>query len=410
MGIPIVEGRDLVVRDSKVYMRTTAGLVQVDVIYRRIDDDFLDPTVFRADSMLGVPGLIGAARAGHVALANSVGTGVATTRSSTPTSRDHRVLPRRRLCSTTSTPTSPPSRSTGNSSSRNLQTRREVSQRGRRLRRCHRPGRHRSRVRELPHSGRRRTHATSSPRDPISLSRSPTYCDGELQGRHIDLRPYILRQESHRHPGGLTRVALRKGSLVVDSFQGGGSQRDTSVLQGDEQRPPLRAHACPCRQSKFAYRKSKILSVPPAAKLPPSRRQTNVMLSRVAHSLYWMSRYIERAENMARLLEVNLQFLLDFQGLNDSNLKDHWDSIILSTRRRETLRGTLQERRQPHGHRILAFDLRNPGSILSCVFSARENARMIRDQISAEMSETLNELYLYLKSQNTTEVWAVGTA
>ena len=77
MGIPIVEGRDLVVRESKVYMRTTAGLVQVDVIYRRIDDDFLDPTVFRADSMLGVPGLVAAARAGHVALANSIGTGVA---------------------------------------------------------------------------------------------------------------------------------------------------------------------------------------------------------------------------------------------------------------------------------------------------------------------------------------------
>ena len=77
MGIPIVEGRDLVVRDAKVYMRTTSGLVPVDVIYRRIDDDFLDPTVFRSDSMLGVPGLVNAYRSGNVSLANSIGTGVA---------------------------------------------------------------------------------------------------------------------------------------------------------------------------------------------------------------------------------------------------------------------------------------------------------------------------------------------
>ena len=77
MGIPIVEGRDLVVHDTSVYMRTTSGLLPVDVIYRRIDDDFLDPAVFRADSMLGVPGLVAAYRAGKVALANSIGTGVA---------------------------------------------------------------------------------------------------------------------------------------------------------------------------------------------------------------------------------------------------------------------------------------------------------------------------------------------
>jgi uncharacterized circularly permuted ATP-grasp superfamily protein len=77
MGIPIVEGRDLVVRDAKVYMRTTSGLVPVDVIYRRIDDDFLDSTVFRSDSLLGVPGLVHAYRSGNVSLANSIGTGVA---------------------------------------------------------------------------------------------------------------------------------------------------------------------------------------------------------------------------------------------------------------------------------------------------------------------------------------------
>ncbi|MEI6052161.1 MAG: alpha-E domain-containing protein [Opitutaceae bacterium] len=148
--------------------------------------------------------------------------------------------------------------------------------------------------------------------------------------------------------------------------------------------------------------------MPPATKLPPSRPQANVMLSRVAHSLYWMSRYIERAENIARLLEVNLQLLLDFQGLNDATLKDHWDSIILSTGEEKLFEEHYKIATSRTVTEFLAFDLRNPGSILACVFSARENARMIRDQISAEMWETLNELHLYLKSQNTTDVWAGG--
>ena len=132
------------------------------------------------------------------------------------------------------------------------------------------------------------------------------------------------------------------------------------------------------------------------------------MLSRVAHSLYWMSRYIERAENIARLLEVNLQFLLDFQGLNDASLKDHWDSIILSTGEEKLFAEHYKTANSRTVTEFLAFDLRNPGSILACVFAARENARMIRDQISAEMWETINELHLYLKSQNTTDVWAGG--
>jgi len=146
----------------------------------------------------------------------------------------------------------------------------------------------------------------------------------------------------------------------------------------------------------------------PAIKLPHSRPQTNVMLSRVAHSLYWMSRYIERAENIARLLEVNLQLLLDFQGLDEAHRQEHWDSIILSTGEEKLFGEHYKVADSRSVTEFLAFDLRNPGSILACVFSARENARMIRDQISAEMWETLNELHLYLKSQNTTDVWAAG--
>ncbi len=235
MGIPIVEGRDLVVRDTHVFMRTTAGLVPVDVIYRRIDDDFLDPTVFRADSMLGVPGLVNAYRAGNVALANSIGTGVAddkviyayvpklikyylgqdailpnvnTYLASEPLDRKMILENIHKLVVKSANEAGGYGMLIGPASSKEE---------------CE----------------KFRAQVAANPRnfiaqDPIMLSRSPTWCDGQLEGRHIDLRPYILYGEKITvTPGGLTRVALRKGSLVVNSSQGGGS-KDTWVLQGDE--------------------------------------------------------------------------------------------------------------------------------------------------------------------------------
>jgi len=147
---------------------------------------------------------------------------------------------------------------------------------------------------------------------------------------------------------------------------------------------------------------------PPIFKLPPPRPQTNVMLSRVAHSLYWMSRYIERAENIARLLEVNLQFILDFRGYDDVHLREHWGSILASSGDVELFEKHYESANSQSVTEFFAFDLRNQDSILACVFAARENARMIRDQISVEMWETINELYLFLKSRNTADVWAAG--
>ena len=234
MGIPIVEGRDLVVRDARVYMRTTAGLVPVDVIYRRIDDDFLDPTVFREDSMLGVPGLVNAYRSGNVALANSIGTGVA----------DDKVIyayvPKLIKYYLGEDPILP-----------NVNTylasentdRKFILENIERLvvKSANEAGGYGMLI--GPASSKAecesfRAQVAANPRnfiaqDPIMLSRSPTWCDGRLEGRHIDLRPYILYGEKVTvTPGGLTRVALRKGSLVVNSSQGGGS-KDTWVLQGD---------------------------------------------------------------------------------------------------------------------------------------------------------------------------------
>jgi len=235
MGIPIVEGRDLAVRDARVYMRTTAGLVPVDVIYRRIDDDFLDPTVFRADSMLGVPGLVSAYRAGNVALANSIGTGIA----------DDKViyayvpkLIKYYLDQDSILP--------------NVQTYLASEMTDRKfildnikklvVKAANEAGGYGMLIGPAStkeECAKFREAVAANPRnyiaqDPIMLSRSPTWCDGQLEGRHIDLRPYILYGEKITvTPGGLTRVALRKGSLVVNSSQGGGS-KDTWVLHGDE--------------------------------------------------------------------------------------------------------------------------------------------------------------------------------
>lgn len=146
--------------------------------------------------------------------------------------------------------------------------------------------------------------------------------------------------------------------------------------------------------------------MPPA--LPAQRSQANVMLSRVAYSLYWLSRYIERAENITRLLEVHLQLLLDFQSIEDDSLKDHWSSIVASSGSEELFHELYPATTNETVTAFFAFDRRNPSSILACVYAARENARMIRDQISIEMWETINELYLYLKSRSTAEVWAHG--
>ncbi|HKI70538.1 MAG TPA: circularly permuted type 2 ATP-grasp protein, partial [Verrucomicrobiae bacterium] len=224
------------VRDARVFMRTTKGLEPVHVIYRRIDDDFLDPTVFRRDSMLGVPGIVYAYRAGNVSLANSIGTGIA----------DDKVMfyfvPRMIKYYLDQEPIIPnvPTYLANEESDRKfilenlkklvVKTANESGGYGMLM------GPKASR-KEIAAFGKR---VKAEPRNyiaqpMISLSRHPTRV-GEncFEGRHIDLRPYIIYGEKTVIvPGGLTRVALRKGSLVVNSSQGGGS-KDTWVLYGDE--------------------------------------------------------------------------------------------------------------------------------------------------------------------------------
>lgn len=231
MGIEIVVGSDLIVRDKVVYMKTIKGLERVDVIYRRIDDDFLDPTVFRADSVLGVPGLIEAYREGNVNLCNAVGTGVADDKVT------YAFVPDMIRFYLSEEPILP-----------NVQTYLSWKDDDRKYILEHLPELVVKSANESggygmligPHATaeqieRFRQAILQDPRNYIAqpvvmLSRSPSFCDGAVEGRHIDLRPYILSGERVTIiPGGLTRVALRKGSLVVNSSQGGGS-KDTWVI------------------------------------------------------------------------------------------------------------------------------------------------------------------------------------
>jgi uncharacterized circularly permuted ATP-grasp superfamily protein len=231
MGIELVEGRDLVAHDNVVYMRTTNGLRRVDVIYRRVDDDFIDPMAFRGDSILGVAGLFNAYRAGNVTLANAFGTGVADDKAlyayvpeiikyylseepvlqnvetfllTRPKERQHVLANLDKLVV----------KAVGESGGYGMligpqSTKAQQEEFARKI--------------------------EADPRNyiaqpTISFSRAPCLIGDELEPRHVDLRPYVLYGDKVTIvPGGLTRVALKKGSLVVNSSQGGGS-KDTWVL------------------------------------------------------------------------------------------------------------------------------------------------------------------------------------
>lgn len=231
-GVELVEGNDLVVKDGFVYMRTTKGFERVDVIYRRIDDDFLDPLAFNPDSLLGVPGIMDAYKSGKLALANAPGTGIADDKvvyayvpkiikyyldedpilPNVPTYVCWDDKEREYVLNNLEKLVVKPANESGGYGM---------------LMGTHSTAKQRSefakRIKENPRN------YIAQPT--LSLSRVPVIVDDDhYEGRHVDLRPYILYGEDiYVMPGGLTRVALKKGSLVVNSSQGGGS-KDTWVL------------------------------------------------------------------------------------------------------------------------------------------------------------------------------------
>src|SRR5690606_16306834 len=129
------------------------------------------------------------------------------------------------------------------------------------------------------------------------------------------------------------------------------------------------------------------------------------MLSRVANSLYWMSRYVERAENTIRLVDVNLQLLLDIRNLDDRSVAAYWEPIVQSAGDDELFAQLYPQATGPSVTEFLVFQPANPNSVASSITQARENARMVRDQVSAEVWEELNQLYLFLRSPRAREIW-----
>ncbi|MDX1515466.1 MAG: circularly permuted type 2 ATP-grasp protein [Woeseiaceae bacterium] len=235
MGVELVEGGDLLVDDDTVYMRTIDGLTRVDTIYRRIDDTFIDPEVFRPDSMLGIPGIMSAWRAGNVALANAPGCGVAddkvvysyvpeiiryyldqdpiipnvpTWRCSDPKQLDHVIA---------------------NIADLVVKPANESGGYGMLV------GPHATKAEHEKFCGLLKADPRNYIAQPtLTLSTAPTLCGDHLEPRHLDLRPFILQGEKVSvTAGGLTRVAMRKGSLVVNSSQGGGSKDTWIVEEGD---------------------------------------------------------------------------------------------------------------------------------------------------------------------------------
>ncbi len=233
MGVELVQGNDLVVVDGIVQMRTTKGLRRVDVIYRRINDDFLDPMVFRKDSLLGVPGLMEAYRQGRVALANAPGTGV------TDDKAIYAYVPKmiRYYLGEDAVIPNVPTYVCSDAKDRAyvlehldqlvVKATNEAGGYGMLI------GPHASSREREEFAGRIQADPRNYIAQPtLALSRVPTICGDHFEGRHVDLRPYILYgRDIYVMPGGLTRVAMRKGSLVVNSSQGGGN-KDTWVLSG----------------------------------------------------------------------------------------------------------------------------------------------------------------------------------
>ncbi|BBT21107.1 circularly permuted type 2 ATP-grasp protein [Aeromonas caviae] len=233
MGVELVESADLVVKDGQVLMRTTTGLKRVDVIYRRIDDDFLDPLAFNPDSLIGVPGLLSVYRAGGVVLANAIGTGVADDKSIYPYVPEMIRFYLGEDPILNNVPTwqcrEPAALSHVLANLEELVVKEVHGAGGYGMLIGPCASREElARFRELLKA--RPDNYIAQPT--LSLSTCPTFVDAGIAPRHIDLRPFVLTgQELRLVPGGLTRVALTEGSLVVNSSQGGGT-KDTWVMEG----------------------------------------------------------------------------------------------------------------------------------------------------------------------------------
>ncbi len=333
MGVELVEASDLVVRDAVCYIRTTAGLQRVHAIYRRLDDDFIDPLEFRPDSLLGVPGLVRAYRSGTVAIANAVGTGVADDKAI------YHYVPemiRFYLGEEPILENVPTYLLTDDA------VRKEV------LRRLHElvvkptseSGGKGVFIGPLASAAELEQEARLIASEPqrfiaqelVHLSTAPTEVgDGRLAPRHVDLRPFaVFGDEIRIVPGGLTRVALREGSMIVNSSQGGGS-KDTWVLDdgsvGADLAPGTLPARRPPRLPDVRYGGWHGQAQQQQQERSSFRESPRLMLARIAQELFWLGRDLTRAEHTARMLDG--AFHADVAGVpGERGIALSWEGVL----------------------------------------------------------------------------------
>ncbi len=401
MGVHLVEGRDLVCHGTDVFLRTTEGEVPVHVIYRRIDDDYLDPLQFRPESLVGCPGVINAARAGRVTIANGVGNGVA----------DDKLV-------YTYVPAMIRYYLGEDPILHNVETMHLVDNAVRKdalarrgdlvFKRVDGSGGKGLVIGPSATGAELDELALEVEADPrhwiaqrvVALSTSPTWVDNNMVRRHVDLRPFAVNdgEDVWVLPGGLTRVALGEGSLVVNSSQGGGS-KDTWVVGGGLSMPVL-----PPRQVA-PFQAGPPMDVGPASdgELGVQQQQqqqqqsqqvggvmpvTRALLSRVAESIFWVGRYVERAEGTARILDVSVYQALEQSDVEGSHAARRLLAVMgLPDSGTETLWQATER---------LATDSTSRSSIAGALAAARENTRAVRHVVPVEFWEHINATWAEL--------------
>ncbi len=377
MGITLVEATNLVTQDEHVYMRTTKGLQRVDVIYRRVDDDFLDPDVFRPDSVLGVPGLVNAARKRNVTICNALGNGVADDKAVyayVPAMIEYYLGERPILNNVKTYLLDDPEQREAVLKRLDQLVVKPVSGSGgyglvfgptasaKELEDC-------------------RLSILSDPRnfiaqEVVTFSKHPTLIDSSFHGRHVDLRPFVVTGDRVEVlPGGLTRVALPEGSLIVNSSQGGGSKDTWVTASGPNQRT--------------------VQATTEPAQLGDAHQ--DLILTSTGQDLYWIGRYLERSKNTAHLLDVIYHSVLEEDpDLVGVMLRGLLNSLALEKEYEET---GLAYDSESVVH-FLVSDLQNPGSIRSAIGTARRNMRQAQEKVSIECWEGLNDLYFQLNNDD----------
>jgi uncharacterized circularly permuted ATP-grasp superfamily protein/uncharacterized alpha-E superfamily protein len=373
MGIPLVRGGDLIVLNSRCYLKTIGGLEPIDVIYRRLDDAYIDPVAFRGDSTLGVPGLMTCVRKGTVTIANAIGTGLGDNRAISSMlprlakfyNRGSLILPtvERRLCY------DPDQFELVEQNPENWIFQ-HVSERSNRL--VWHPSEMDFAERETFLSELRRNPERYVAEPYLPLTTLPTVA-ADLESRHSGLRLFVFGGRNPRvFPLALTRYATEEGSRTISSGLGGGI-RDTWVLRdGEPEKDARPALATPFDGS--------------------SQRRLRLG-SRIAAALYWMGRYKARAEQAARTLHVIQRLQVETAGrVNSETWSPLWDALAKATGHEPGFFAG-EEMSQEAAANYVLFDPQNTGSVTSCTRWLRDNARGIRESIPPEVWRVIHNLH-----------------